>query len=79
MSNIKVILIIFINIFVISLSFIRDYNGSKYFAIICSLLGIFNYKYVFLNTKLTNKQRFIAQLFIITTVILALLYISYSM
>lgn len=77
MSNIKVIFIILINIFFISLSLTKCYDESRYFTFICPLLGIFNYKYVFLNKKLTNHQRSIAQLFIIISVILAILYIFY--
>ncbi|AJH00872.1 hypothetical protein LF65_04332 [Clostridium beijerinckii] len=79
MSNIKVIFIVLVNVFIISLSLIKGYSDSRYFSLIFLFLGVFNYKYVFLNTKLTNHQRSFAQFSIIGFVILAILYTSYFM
>lgn len=79
MSNIKVIFIVLLNVFIISLDLITDYNKSRYFIFIFPILGSINYKYVFLNSKLTNNQRFFAQFSIIGSFILAVIYISYFM
>lgn len=79
MSNIKVIFIVLLNVFIISLDLLADYNKSRYFIFIFPFLGAINYKYVFLNTKLTNHQRSFAQFSIIGFVILAILYSSYFM
>ncbi|WP_238949017.1 hypothetical protein [Clostridium sp. YIM B02569] len=79
MSNIKVIFIVLLNVFIISLDLITDYNKSRYFIFIFPILGSINYKYVFLNSKLTNNQKFFAQFSIIGSFILAVIYISYFM
>ncbi|WP_026886933.1 hypothetical protein [Clostridium beijerinckii] len=79
MSNIKVIFIVLVNVFFISLDLIADYNKNRYFIFIFPLLGAINYKYVFLNSKLTNSQRFFAQFSIIGAFILAAIYIPYFM
>ena len=44
MSNIKVIFIVLVNVFIISLSLIKGYSDSRYFSLIFLFLGIFNYK-----------------------------------
>ncbi|MBC2460421.1 hypothetical protein [Clostridium beijerinckii] len=79
MSNIKVIFIVLLNVFIISLDLLADYNKSRYFIFIFPFLGAINYKYVFLNSKLTNNQRFFAQFSTIGSFILAVIYISYFM
>lgn len=79
MSNIKVVFIVLLNIFFISLDLITDYNKSRYFIFIFPFLGAINYKYVFLNSKLTNNQKFFAQSSIIGAFILAIFYTSYFM
>ncbi|NRT73194.1 hypothetical protein [Clostridium beijerinckii] len=79
MSNIKVIFIVLLNVFIISLDLLADYNKSRYFIFIFPILGSINYKYVFLNSKLTNNQKFFAQFSIIGSFILAVIYISYFM
>lgn len=79
MSNIKVIFIVLLNVFIISLDLLADYNKSRYFFFTFPILGSINYKYVFLNSKLTNNQKFFAQFSIIGSFILAVIYISYFM
>ncbi|NOW89925.1 hypothetical protein BCD91_001948 [Clostridium beijerinckii] len=79
MSNIKVIFIVLLNVFIISLDLITDYNKSRYLIFIFPFLGAINYKYVFLNFKLTNSQRVFAQFSIIGAFILAAIYIPYFM
>lgn len=79
MSNIKVIFIVLLNVFIISLDLLVDYNKNRYFFFIFPIPGSINYKYVFSNSKLTNNQRSFAQFSIIGFVILAIIYSSYFM
>lgn len=76
MSNIKLIIMIFMNILFVSLTLFFGYY--EYFLLICTIIGIVNYKYVYLNSELTNKQRLITQLFIAIPAILAIIYLFLS-
>ncbi|MVX67338.1 hypothetical protein GKZ28_27310 [Clostridium chromiireducens] len=79
MSIIKLISIILINTFLISVSLINVYSGNIFFIFACPIIGIANYKYLNSNTKLINKQKNIIELFFIVAVVLTIFYTYHFM
>jgi UDP-N-acetylmuramyl pentapeptide phosphotransferase/UDP-N-acetylglucosamine-1-phosphate transferase len=78
MSNIKLIFIIFINALLFSLCASEFNNGNLFFLLFMSLIGIANKKYLDSTTKLTNKQKELIKVFFVATLILFIIYISYT-
>ena len=72
MSNVKVIFIILINTFFISICTIQ-FSNHNFLVSLMPLLGVANYKYLKSNTRITNKQKNLIELFLIASVILFLL------
>lgn len=78
MQNIKVIFMILLNVFFLSLSLFLNYKWNKLVIFVGFFMGIVNCKYVFFNSKLTDKLRFRTGLFIILSVLFAIVYTSCS-
>jgi hypothetical protein len=72
MSNVKVIFIILINTFFISICNIQ-FSYHNFLVALMPLLGVANYKYLKSNARITNKQKNLIELFFLTSVILFLL------
>lgn len=72
MSNVKVIFIILINTFFISICTIQ-FSNHNFLVALMPLLGVANYKYLKSNTKITIKQKSLIESLFITSVILFLL------
>lgn len=72
MSNIKVTFIIFVNTFLISICTIKS-NSHSFLLFIMPLIGVTNHKYLESNTKITNKQKNLIELFLLTSIVLFIL------